>query len=59
VIEFGRSPVGGAVAHFTLLREARANVIWVVRSLEILEVATDTRGDGDVVVSIDVALSAL
>lgn len=59
VIESSRSPVGSAVAHFTLLRETRGNVIRVVCSLEILEMATDARGDGDVEVSIDVALRAL
>jgi hypothetical protein len=59
MIEGSRSPIGSAVAHFTLLREARCNVIRVVRSLEILEMATDARGVGDVVVPIDVALSAL
>ena len=59
VIECGRSPVRGAVAHFALLREACRNVIRIVRPLEIFKMATHARRDGDVVVSIDVALSTL
>lgn len=59
VIECGRSPVRRAVAHFALLREACRDVIRIVRSLEIFKMATHARGDRDVVVSIDVTLSAL
>ena len=59
VIESSRSPVCGAVAHFALLREARCDVIRIVGSLEIFKMATDARRDRDVVIPIDVALSAL
>jgi hypothetical protein len=47
------------VAHFTLLRESRCDVIGIVRSLEIFEMAAYTGCGADVVVPIDVALSAL
>jgi len=59
VIEGGRSPVRGAVTHFTLLRDSGGDVIRVVRSLKIFPMATHARGVADVVVPVDVALSAL
>ena len=47
------------MAHFTLLRECCCDVIGIVRSLEIFEMATHAGRGADVVVPIDVALSAL
>ena len=59
VIESSRGPVGGTVAHFALLREAAGDVIRVVGALIILEMATDAGGGGQVVIAVDVTLSAL
>ena len=42
VIEAGRNPGCGAVAHLALLREARGRVIGIIGVLKILQVAGDT-----------------
>jgi hypothetical protein len=59
VIERGCRPRGCVVANFALLRETRGGVIWIVRSLEILQVATHASSVRDVVLAVHVTLAAL
>lgn len=59
VIERGRGPVRGAVAHFTLLRETCRDVTRVVRSLVILQVTAYARRDAEVEVPVHVAQRTL
>ncbi len=59
VIEAGRNPGSRVVAHLTLLRESRGDVIRTGGCLEILQMAGHACGTGQVVVVVDVALSAL
>jgi hypothetical protein len=59
VIETCRAPRRRAVADFALLRETRGNMVRVVRSLEIIEVAPDAGCTRKVVVPVGVALTAL
>ena len=61
MIERRGRPRGCVVTNFALLREARRRVIGIVRSLEILQVATDACGvgAGQVVIIINVTLGAL
>jgi hypothetical protein len=47
------------VANFALLREPRRRVIGIVRSLEILQVATDAGCVRNIVIAVDVTLAAL
>jgi hypothetical protein len=47
------------MADFALLRETRRDMVWVVRSFEIIEVAANAGRIGNVVVPIDMALAAL
>ena len=59
VIEGSAAPVRGGVAHLALLREPSGRVIRIVGTLKILQVATDTGGGGEVVVTVGMALRAL
>ena len=47
------------MADVALLRESGGNVVRIVSALEILEVTTDARGVGQVVVSIGMTLGTL
>lgn len=46
------------MAEFTLLRESGRGVTWIRGPVEVLQVTTDASAGGEVVVPIDVALSA-
>lgn len=59
VIETCRAPRRRAVTDFALLRETRGNMVRVVRSLEIIEVAANAGRIGNVVVPVGMALAAL
>ena len=59
MIETCWAPRRRAVTDFALLRETRGNIVRVVRSLEIIEVAANARRIGNVVVPVGVALAAL
>lgn len=59
MIECGGGPVRRAMTHLTLLREPGRNVIRIVRPLVILQMATHASGGADVVVPVEVTLSAL
>ena len=59
VIECRGRPACGAVAHIALLRETNRNMVRVVGLLEVGQMATDACRIGDVVVVIDVTLTAL
>jgi hypothetical protein len=59
VIETCRAPRRRAVTDFALLRETRGNMVRVVRSLEIIEVAANAGCIRKVVVPVRVALTAL
>ena len=59
MIEAGRNPSHSVVANVALLREARGHVIRAGGCLEILEVTSYTGGAGQLVVIVDMALSAL
>ena len=59
VIERGRGPVRGAVAHFTLLRETCRDVTRVVRSLVILQVTAHASRDAEAEVPVHVAQRTL
>lgn len=59
VIEGSAAPVRGGVADLALLGESSCRVIRIVGTLKILQVATDTRGGGEVVVAVGMALRAL
>ncbi len=47
------------MANIALLRESGGNVVRIVSALEILEMTTDARGVGQVVVSIGMTLATL
>jgi hypothetical protein len=59
VIETSRSPCGSVVAHLALLRKSSRYVIRIGGSLIILQMTVHASCAGDVVVPIDVALTAL
>src|SRR5215467_11007113 len=61
VIEGRVAPGGGGVALLARVWEVRLHVVWIRRSLEVLQVATDAAGvrTRQVVVAIHVALRAL
>ena len=59
VVEACRTPGCRTVAHLALLRESGRNVTWIVRALEILQMAAYAGGVCDVVVRIGMTLAAL
>ena len=59
MVESGRLPGGSRVTDLALLRDPSRRVIWICRSLEILEVARNACGRGDVEIAVRVALIAL
>lgn len=59
MVERRRLPRRSVVAGFAGLREAARNVIRICRALEILQVTRHAGRGGDVVVIVDVAVSAL
>ena len=59
MIETCRTPRRSAVTDFALLRETRGNMVRVIRSLEIIEVAANAGRIGNVVVPVGMALAAL
>lgn len=59
MVEGGISPGGGAVAALASLRDRGLNVIRIGRALIVLQMARDTCGVGEVVISVDVTLRAL
>lgn len=59
VVERSCVPVRSTVADLALLRKPGCSVIRIVCTLKILQMATDTSGDGQVVVSVGMALRAL
>lgn len=59
MIKFRGGPIRRAVAYLTLLRESRRNVIGIIRTLEILQVATNACCGAEVEVPIDMAQGAL
>ena len=59
MVKCGRLPGRSRVADLALLRDPGRHVIWICRSLEILEVARNAGRRGDVEIAIGVALIAL
>ena len=59
MVESGVSPHTGVVTHFTLLRESGSHVIWIRRSLKILEMAGHASGTFELVVVVDMAVGTL
>jgi len=59
MVECRCRPCRRVVANFALLRESRRRVIGIVRSLEILQVATDAGCVRNIVIAVDVTLAAL
>ena len=59
VIESSIGPGRGAVAAFASLRHSSLHVVGIGRALKVLQVAGDTCGIGQVVISVDVALRTL
>ena len=59
VIKARRDPGACVVADFALLRIARSHMIRISGSVEVIQVASNARSTGEVVVSIQVALRAL
>jgi hypothetical protein len=59
VVEGSTAPVRSSVTDLALLRKSGRGVIRIVGTLKILQVATDTRGDGQIVVPVRMALRAL
>ena len=56
VIERCRIPVRGRMADLALLREAGRRVVWIVRALEIIQMAANTSRARKIVISVRVAL---
>ena len=59
VVEGGTAPIRSSVTDLALLRKPGCGVIRIVCTLKILQMAADTRGDGQTVVPVGVALRAL
>ena len=59
VVERGGLPRGSAVANIALLRKSSRDVIRIGCALVVIQMATDTRGRRQVVVSVLVAIGAL
>ena len=59
VVEGDRSPVCGVVARGAILGKLGLHVIGILGARKILQMATDAIGDGDLVVPIDMAGSAI
>lgn len=59
VVEACRTPGCRTVAYIALLRESGRNVTWIVRALEILQMAANAGGVCNVVVRIGMTLAAL
>ena len=59
VVEACRAPGSRTVAYVALLRESGRNMVRIVRSLEIIQMAADAGRVCNVVVRIDVTLAAL
>ena len=59
MVKVHRRPVHGVVASGAVLGELRLHVIGVLRSGEVLQVATDAIGDGDLEVPVDVTGAAI
>ena len=59
MVETCWAPCRRAVTDFALLRETRGNMVRVIRSLEIIEVAANAGRIGNVVVPVGMALAAL
>ena len=59
VIESRRNPCRGVMAHVALLRETGCHVVWTLGGLEILQVTGYAESAGQLVVIVDVALTAL
>ena len=59
VIKEVAAPVRSTVADLALLGKPSGRVIRIVCTLKILQMATDTSGDGQIVVPVGMALRAL
>lgn len=59
MIETCRTPRRRTVTDFALLRETGGNMVRVVRSLKIIQVAANAGRIGNVVVPVGMALAAL
>ena len=59
VIKARRLPGCSVVAYFALLRESRGHVVGVCSPIKVGQVATGARDAGQVVIAVDVTLSAL
>src|SRR5690349_15327352 len=59
VVKVHRSPIHGIVAGSAILGKLGLHVIGVLRSREVLQVATDAIGDGDLIVPVNVAGGAI
>ena len=59
VIKLGAGPSRGCVALLTVVRESRGHVIWILRPIEVVLVATDTSRRRTLELATDVTCSAV
>ncbi len=59
MVKIGVGPLDGVVADLTGLRETGLHMIWVVGLVVIVQVARDAGGIVQLVIVVDVAVSAL